>query len=612
MKECPLCKTCYEDVVESCPSDQSRLVPGLPGPLVIDGKYKLLSCLGKGGMGAVYRATHLHLGRTVAIKTLLQDYANSDATAVSRFNREARAAAAVQHPNVVGVSDFGMTPDNVRYLVMEYVEGRPLNEIIHREAPMQPERVLKIMKQVCAGVGAAHALNLIHRDLKPANIMVTEPLGTNNLENYGLVFAESNPNLGQSGDVPAGELTAKVLDFGLAKILNDEILGDDKTDLKTGIMGTPFYMSPEQCSSKPVDFRSDIYSLGIILYQMLTKEVPFKGDSFGAIVTGHLMNPPPSIRSRNPAVSDALEGVVLRAMSKNPANRQQSAALLGLELDAAVHPVSRSTASSPVFQAADLTPSLTVRTTPGNCEVFVDGDFRGKSNGQGILELRLEPGEYRLKFSAPGWNEHSRTVQMGNSNQSFEVMLSHKTLSGSTSVPAVRMGTGELKPFGPVSPRPPLPPIVSPGEIVYKPEHTPVGLIADLGLAVTAAALFLFILLGFPADPWSVKMEKSIPGMSWWTSAGVLGSALTVIACLVLSDYVFGHKPVPFLAWIFRIARTVFLIGFLGLTVIAFFGAVAGKWDYPTTGWFVARGIAFSVLAFLHHRISARKRAVIV
>lgn len=609
MKECLTCKTCFEDAHEVCPYDQTRLVPSLPGPVVIDGKYKLISCLGKGGMGAVFRASHLHLGRTVAVKTLLQDYANSDATAVSRFGREARAAAAVQHPNVVGVSDFGMTADNIRYLVMEYVDGRPLNEIIHREAPMAPERVLKIMKQVCAGVGAAHALNLIHRDLKPANVMVSEPMNTTSLENLGIVFAESSPDLGNSGESQEVELVAKVLDFGLAKILNEDILGDDKADLKTGIMGTPFYMSPEQCSSKPIDFRSDIYSLGVILYQMLTKEVPFKGDSFGAIVTGHLMQPPPSIRARNPAVSDALESVILRAMSKNPANRQQSANQLMLELEAAINPPSASTSSNPVFATTQLTPTLTLRTTPGHCEVFVDGDFRGKTNAQGILDIRLEPGEYRLKFSAPGWNDQSRTVEMKDANQSFEVTLAHKTLSGATAAPAIRQ-TAELKP-------PPGQPtretrMADHGDIVYEPNFSAGGFMLDLGLATTAVGAFLSVFFGLQPDPWSLKMDRTFPGFSWWSSAGTTMAAITMVVCLLLTDYFYGHRPVPFLAWVFRLARVIFGVGFIGLTIIAALGGLAAKWETPNASWFLTRLFALGLFSILYARVASRKRAVIV
>lgn len=607
MKECPTCKTCYEDIVELCPTDQTRLVSNLPGPSVIDGKYKLLSCLGRGGMGSVFRATHLHLGRTVAVKTLLQDYANSDATAVSRFGREARAAAAVQHPNVVGVSDFGLTADNVRYLVMEYVEGKSLNDIIHQEAPMPPERVCRIMKQVCAGVGAAHALNLIHRDLKPANIMVTEPFGGLKLEDMGLVFGDSEPTLKSPEAATEPELTAKVLDFGLAKILNEDILGDDSADLKTGIMGTPFYMSPEQCSSKPIDIRSDIYSLGIILYQMLTKEVPFRGDSFGAIVTGHLMQPPPSIRVRNSAVSEALESVVLRAMSKNPANRQQTAAQLMAELEAAVHPPSASSPSNPVI-SAPLAAVLSLRTTPGSCEVYVDGDFRGKSSAGGTLEIRLEPGEYRLKFSAPGWNDHSRTVQMGDTNQSFEVSLTHKTLSGTHPVarPDFRPPTtGPLRSSQSSAP-------VREFETHFQPTFSAGGLMIDLTLALLCLVGILGVTVASPADPWSLKMDRSLFGFSWWTTAGCFLSTVTILTCLFLSDYVFGHRPVPFLAWIFNLARLVFLIAFVGLTIIGCLGGLTGKWEMPAFAWFTIRAFTVIPLGLLYQRVASRRRAVIV
>jgi serine/threonine protein kinase len=621
MKECPKCKHCFEDDLAVCPHDGATLTQSLRGSRLLDNKYQLEKCLGRGGMGAVYRAKHIHLGRTVAVKTLLQEYASTDATAVNRFQREARAANAIEHPNVVRALDFGITPDGTRYIVMEYVEGRPLNEIIAREAPMPPKRILEIFRQAIAGIAAAHDLKLVHRDLKPANIMVHEPDGANNLEDLGLVLTDEPAPTSK-----ASQMTVKVLDFGLAKILNDEILGDDHADLKTGIMGTPFYMSPEQCSSKPVDARSDIYSLGVILYQMLTKDVPFRGDSFAAIVSGHLTQPPPSIRARNPAVSPELEAVILRALAKNPANRQASVRELLAELEAAIEPKAPADASARL----QTSPRLLLTTLPGNCTIEVDGDFRGKSDAQGRFELRLPPGEYRIRFTAPGWNDLARTVVMGNSDQSLEIHLTHKTtvlataravgvpLSASpatgsfvpptgsppTHTSKLRPSTGSLPP-----PLAPTSPPVTPGAL----PTSGLNIALDTLLTIVGILAGLTAFAAFPSDPLSLRWDRTLmDGTSWWTSSAGMASVIVVPTCLLLADYVYPYRPVPFLVMVFNIFRAVYLIVVVGGTVVAALGALANHWEMPTLAWFGIRAVAIAALAFLYSRVAARRRAVIV
>src|SRR5437773_8939712 len=258
MFQCARCGRQYPDDVQVCPDDFTPLqadatISDVPvDPLigrVFEGKYRLDQRLGGGGMGTVYRATHLLIDRQVAIKVLSQRFVG-DQTAQQRFRREARAAGRMQHPNAVTVTDFGTTDDGYLYIVMELLEGRTLRDLIAHEAPLDPARGVSFMLQACAAVGAAHDAGLIHRDLKPANI-----------------FIEQRPNF------PA---IVKVLDFGVAKFVVEEHDDDYHTLTQVGaLIGTPRYMSPEQCGGVALTPATDVYSLGIILYEMLTGACPF-------------------------------------------------------------------------------------------------------------------------------------------------------------------------------------------------------------------------------------------------------------------------------------------------------------------------------------------------
>ncbi|MBX7223331.1 MAG: protein kinase [Blastocatellia bacterium] len=628
MKECPTCKRCFEDSQEKCSHDQNDLLFSQPGTTVIDGKYRLISCLGRGGMGSVYRAEHIHLGRPFAVKTVLPDFASRDPTAIDRFRQEARASAAIHHINVVGVTDFGVTDQRVFYLVMEYVEGRGLQEIINTEGPLTPERVLKIMKQVCAGVGAAHRLNMIHRDLKPSNIMISRPVtGPVSLEEMGLILGDDVTGTNTPAP-PAAETEPiiKVLDFGLAKILNTEVLGDGPATLGTGVMGTPHYMSPEQCNGKAVDPRSDVYSLGVVLFQMLTKDVPFKGDSFGAIVSGHLMKNPPSLRALNPVVTEALESVVLRAMSKDPANRQQSVMQLADELEAAISKTSLTASAS---QAA----VLFITTQPGGCDVYIGNDFRGKTGPTGKLALRLDPGEYRLRFTCPGWFDNSRTVAMGSTEQQLEVTLTHKSAgqsapmqSGAYPMPAQFANsapnfssTARMRPTGAMqSPfatptRPIQAPAVSPTEFpVVKDKYA--GLGVDIFLASVCVALsgvLYFAVEPFP-DPLSQHLAVSTPFISTLVGFGGIGSTIAAIVAMLMADYQYSHQSTPGLAWVFGISRVGFAIFIVLGTIVAAIGAVINKWDLPPILWFSLRIGLIALFSTLYARVRSRHRAAIV
>jgi hypothetical protein len=377
-----------------------------------------------------------------------------------------------------------------------------------------------------------------------------------------------------------------------------------------------------------VDARSDIYSLGVILYQMLTKDVPFRGDSFAAIVSGHLTQAPPSIRARNPAVSPELEAVILRALSKNPANRQANVRELLAELEAAIAPKPSAAAPSAPLQAA---PRLLITTFPGNCTIEVDGDFRGKTDAQGRFELRLPPGEYRIRFTSPGWNDLARTVVMGNSDQSLEIRLTHKTTVMATA-PAVGLPfptspatgsfapptgsplthTGKLRTSTGSLPVPPSTPIslsVAPGAAPTSGLN--IALDTILTIAGVLAGLAAFVV--FPSDPLSLRWDKTLmPGTSWWTGSAGMAAVIAVPACLLLADYVYPYRPVPFLVMVFNIVRVLFLVVVVGGTIVAALGALANHWEMPTMAWFSIRGLSIAALAFLYSRIAARRRAVIV
>src|SRR6266850_2065915 len=317
MLHCPTCGRHYTADLAVCPEDQTPLqadvtVAGAApvDPLVghtLDDKYRLEARLGIGGMGTVYRARHWLIDRPVAVKVLNPRFVEDEA-ARTRFRREAKACGRLQHVNAVTVTDFGTSQDGYVYLVMELLEGRTLRDVLAKEAPLDPARAVSLMLQVSAAVAAAHEAGIIHRDLKPANIFVT-----------------------QNADVPA---VVKVLDFGIAKLAADSLDEDEPKNLtQVGAMiGTPRYMSPEQCNGLELTPAADVYSLGVILYEMLTGTVPFSGSTPLAIAMKHATDIPQRPREIVFSIPEDLERVVLRALEKRPEDRPANAAAFGDEL----------------------------------------------------------------------------------------------------------------------------------------------------------------------------------------------------------------------------------------------------------------------------------------
>ena len=311
MLHCPTCGRHYSADVHTCPEDQTPLqadatIIGSPpeDPLVghtLDGKYRLEAQLGVGGMGTVYRARHLLIDRPVAVKVLNRLFVEDEA-ARTRFRREARAAGRLQHPNAVTVTDFGESQDGYVYLVMELLEGRTLRDALAKEAPLDVARSVALMLQISAAVAAAHEAGIIHRDLKPANIFIV-----------------------QRAEVPA---VVKVLDFGIAKLAT-ELLDEEDVEALTQVgamIGTPRYMSPEQCDGVDLTPAADVYSLGCILYEMLTGTAPFSGSTPLAIAVKQTSETPRSPREFVSSIPPALEKVVLHTLEKRPEDRPADAA----------------------------------------------------------------------------------------------------------------------------------------------------------------------------------------------------------------------------------------------------------------------------------------------
>ena len=304
---CPACNSRYE-IGQFCQRDGTPLVKDttqrvdLVGKVIAD-RYRIVKLLGEGGMGQVYEAAHVNINKRFAIK-LLRPEIVSNPDAVARFRQEAWSASSIGHDNIIEIDDFATLPDGSVYLAMEYLAGVALADRMVEEPPILIGEALQIFIQVSSGLLAAHEKGIVHRDMKPENVFLVEK---------------------------SGRLLVKILDFGIAKVSG----GESQSLTRTGaIFGTPHYMSPEQAIGNPLDHRSDIYSVGVIMYEVFTGKVPFEAESFMGILTKHITMQPkaPSLAAPTRNIPPEVESVIMRAMAKDPGDRQGSMAELRDEL----------------------------------------------------------------------------------------------------------------------------------------------------------------------------------------------------------------------------------------------------------------------------------------
>jgi tRNA A-37 threonylcarbamoyl transferase component Bud32 len=316
IKRCPSCGQRFSREAAFCPFDGVKLEDSLFDPSgdalvgqVVDGRYEVIGVVGEGGMGRVYEVRHAALERTFAMKVLRRELAREEDLA-ERFIREAKATASVKHPNVVQITDFGRLPDGIPYFVMELLVGQTLAEIIKAHGPVPAARAVRILRKVAGAVGAAHEAGVVHRDLKPENVFLVDG---------GRSLAASGADV-------------RVVDFGAAKIV-----GSSRMTRSGVVFGTPHYMSPEQASGQSVDHRSDVYALGVIMYEMFTGRVPFEADTYMGVLTQHMFVQPERPSHLNGAARDlgALEDITLVCLAKKPEDRFASMAALVDAIDGA-------------------------------------------------------------------------------------------------------------------------------------------------------------------------------------------------------------------------------------------------------------------------------------
>jgi serine/threonine-protein kinase len=412
MRECPRCEICYEDDAIVCSDDQAKTKHTLPGTTLLNGRYRLEKRLGRGAMGQVYVARDENLiTRRVAVKTIrpdvLSDEDLQEGEAIARFEREARTAASVQHPNVIGVTDFGKSEEGVFFLVMEYVEGESLYQLLRREGTIPVQRTLTLLRQTCAGVEAAHDEGILHRDLKPANIFIVQKKK-------------------KEGSSIAADDVVKVGDFGLAKIISQSLAGitSGSGPASRGILGTPEYMAPEQMhAGATLDARADVYALGAIAYHMLGGRPPFTGEIM-QIFAQKLTQETPALNTLRSDIPGPVEKAVMHALQKEADNRPSTVADWFAEFDQAV--------GSASIHEEEQGETRVVVMAPTGAEVYVDDERHGSIGRSGRLILSsIPPGQHVLRVAHSGDQDDERVIEIRSDAE--EQIIQAQFKSGATS-----------------------------------------------------------------------------------------------------------------------------------------------------------------------------------
>src|SRR5215510_6418970 len=365
-------------------------------------RYRIEEFAGRGGMSVVYRARHEISEYVVAVKVLDPELAG-DPKMVNSFLAEARNTAALRHPSIIRINDVDQTEEGWAYLVMEWLDGRTLYDELRRHGSLPIERASRLLDQICAAVEYAHSKNVIHRDLKPGNIMLV-----------------SNEQGGEQGE-QEGE-AIRILDFGIAKVL-DATLG-----INTQVAGTYYYTSPEQLTrGAAIDRRADIYSLGVVLYQMLTGEMPFKADSMPEMIRLHCEAPPRPLREVNTAIPQAVEDVVLKALAKKAADRHLSATELARAFRNAanIHP------STLIVECVDATDQSQL----AGASVYLNGKFAGNTAAGGELRLeQLAPREYRIEVESAHYRSSQKSFRLEPQEELVVAIKLERELRGSLEI----------------------------------------------------------------------------------------------------------------------------------------------------------------------------------
>ena len=393
------------------------------------GNYVVTQKIGEGGMGVVYLAHHVRLSRRAAIKVLLPEL-NANAQAVARFFNEAEAANKIGNEHIVDIIDFGNLEDGTSYITMEYLDGKPLSTVLEEQPRLPLARALHITRGIGRALAAAHTARIIHRDLKPNNVF--------------LVTVDDDPDF------------VKVLDFGIAKLTGQTSMMDVKT--QTGaLIGTPLYMSPEQCRGVPIGTRSDIYSLAVITFQMLTGRLPFEVEGLGELLLAHMTQPPPRPRDLEPSIPASVEAAILHALEKSPEQRFTSieAYLRALESEstgpyvAEGQPTQAMRSASPAETLVPATPSAS-GVVPKDASANDAASPRGRRPGLLVaLGLGAPAAALGIYFAATA---SPPPVDTASAQGSSPVAAAPGSSGGGTTAPAA----GSLVP-APVAATPPAP-----------------------------------------------------------------------------------------------------------------------------------------------------------